>query len=250
MLLFSGKVIGIIIIIIMAGFLILLSLSGFFNSFTNRFEQESSASNSISPDIISLPQPKTVGLVSVEEALAKRRSIREYSSKAISIENLSQILWSTQGITEPRWGLRTAPSAGATYPLEVYAVIGINGVSGLDAGVYRYESESHTLRLIVTGDLRDDLSRAALDQAWVKRAPISIIISAVYERTTNHYGERGIRYVHMEVGHAGENLYLEATALDLGCVAVGAFIDEEVHKILHLPEDEEPLYIIPVGHKK
>lgn len=248
--LLSGKFVGTFVIMLGAGFLILLSLSGFFNSFTDRFEQASITSDSISPELISLPQPKTVGLVSVEEALAKRRSIREYSSKAISIEHLSQILWSMQGITEPRWGLRTAPSAGATYPLEVYVVIGMNGVSSLDAGVYRYEPESHSLRLEVTGDLRDDLSRAALDQVWIKRAPISIVISAVYERTTNRYGERGIRYVHMEVGHAGENLYLEATALDLGCVAVGAFIDEEVHKILHLPEDEEPLYILPVGHKK
>lgn len=200
--------------------------------------------------VVRLPPPRTVGSMSVEEAIAKRRSIREYTDEPLSLEELSQILWAAQGITEPKWGLRSAPSAGATYPLEVYAVIGDGGVEGLEAGVYHYSPRDHELRRVLRGDHRGPLSKAALGQVWVAAAPVDLVIAAIYERTTMRYGERGIRYVHMEVGHVGQNVYLEAAALGLGTVVVGAFDDEEVRRILNLPEGEKPLYIIPIGRPK
>ena len=199
---------------------------------------------------VPLPPPRGKGPVSVEEAIAKRRSTREYSREPLSLGELSQLLWSVQGVTDPARRLRAAPSAGATFPLEVYAVVGERGVEGLRAGVYRYDPGTHSLELVVEGDLRRGLASAALGQEWVEEAPVNIVITAIYERTTWRYGERGIRYVHMEVGHAGQNLYLQATALGLGTVAVGAFYDEEVRGVLKLPGDRRPLYIMPVGRPR
>ncbi|MGQ9543172.1 MAG: SagB/ThcOx family dehydrogenase [Candidatus Bathyarchaeia archaeon] len=193
---------------------------------------------------IPLPTPRYEGDCSVERALAKRRSVRNYGVGSLTLQEVSQLLWATQGVTDPK-GLRTAPSAGGLYPLEVYIVAG--GVESLDVGVYKYIPELHALRLVLGGDRRKDLCDAALGQAWVGNAPVNIIIVAVYERTTLKYGERGVRYIHMEVGHAAQNLCLQAVALNLGAVTVGAFHDERVGSILNLPEGERPLYIIPVG---
>lgn len=200
--------------------------------------------------IIKLPEPKTKGEMSVEEALAKRRSIREYTSEPLTLEEISQLLWAAQGITEPRFGFRTAPSAGATYPLEVYIVIGEKEVKGLEAGIYKYDPYEHSIILLLKGDFRKELMGAGLGQTWIGEAPINIVLVAIYERTTARYGERGIRYVHMEVGHVGQNIYLQATALKLGTVVIGAFYDEEVQKILNLKNEEKPLYIVPVGHPR
>jgi len=197
-----------------------------------------------------LPSPSVKGNVSVEEAIQRRRSVRSYSGKPLSLQDISQLMWSAQGITDPARGFRAAPSAGATYPLEVYLVVGENGVTGLDEGLYRYNPHEHQLEKILEGDLRSALARAALDQSWVREAPISIVVVAVYERTTSRYGERGVRYVHMEVGHVGQNLYLQATARGLGMVVVGAFNDDDVRSLLRLPYDQKPLYIIPVGHPR
>jgi len=196
---------------------------------------------------ILLPYPKLKGNMSVEEAIAFRRSIREYKDEPLTISQLSQLLWAAQGITETRWGFRAAPSAGATYPLEIYVVVGENGVKGLKPGVYKYLPHEHVIILVKEGDIREELYKAALNQEWVLKAPITIVITAVYERTTSRYGERGIRYVHMEVGHVGQNIYLQATALGLGTVVVGAFYDEEVRRIINASENEHPLYLVPVG---
>ena len=146
-----------------------------------------------------------------------------------------------------RWGFRASPSAGATYPLEIYVVVGNNGVKGLAPGVYRYQPHSHSLVLVKKGDVREELYSACLNQEWIRDAPVVLVIAADYERTTRVYGERGIRYVHMEVGHVGQNIYLEATALGLGTVAVGAFYDDEVRVIIGAPENHHPLYVMPVG---
>lgn len=197
-----------------------------------------------------LPSPSLTGTMSAEEAMFKRRSIRDYIDKPLTLNQLSQLLWAAQGITESRWGFRTAPSAGATYPLEVYVVVGEDGVTELGAGAYRYNPKDHSLGLLVTGDHRHELTAASLGQRWVAEAPLNIVIAAVYERTTAWYGERGVRYVHMEVGHAGENIYLQATALGLGTVVIGAFHEAEVGNILRLPADSKPLYVIPVGYPK
>ena len=196
---------------------------------------------------IFLPYPRIKGDISLEEALSMRRSIREYKDIPLTLEQLSQLLWAAQGINEVRRGFRTAPSAGATYPLEVYVVIRPNGVKGLPAGIYHYNIRRHSLTVIKLGDFRKELTEAALGQTWVYEAPINIVITAIYERTTRRYGERGIRYVHMEVGHVGQNVYLQAAALELGTVVIGAFYDGEVREIIGASKDEHPLYIMPVG---
>ncbi len=236
------------------------------NYFRTGSEVESSASPITSPqgveavsrveirdNVVYLPLPRIRReVLSVEEALAYRRSIRSYRDEPITIEQLSQLLWAVYGINEPRRGFKTTPSAGATYPLVIYVVVGSNGVSlgngsFLKPGSYRYDPYSHSLHLVKEGDLRDDLARAALDQEWVREAPINIVICAIFERTTRVYGERGYRYVYIEVGHAGQNIYLEATALGLGTVAVGAFYDDAVRLVIGAKPNEHPLYIMPVG---
>ena len=193
---------------------------------------------------IQLPAPAYQSNVSLEETLQGRRSVRSYSDVPLSLNEVSQLLWSAQGITES-WGGRTAPSAGGLYPLEVYFLAG--NVTGLTSGEYKYIPEGHKIELKKTGDPRSGLAAAALDQAWVKEGSIVISIIAVYARTTQKYGDRGIRYVDMEAGHAAQNVCLQATALDLGAVTVGAFDDDRVRNILSLPEGEMPVYLIPVG---
>ncbi|MCX8032646.1 MAG: SagB/ThcOx family dehydrogenase [Thermoleophilia bacterium] len=196
---------------------------------------------------IELPDPSLKGSISLEEAIQRRRSVREYADSPLTLAEVSQLLWATQGITSPQGG-RAAPSAGGTYPLEVYVVAGT--VTGLDSGVYRYVPREHSLVLVKQGDFRSKLQEASLNQAWVGGAPVNFVIAAVYERTTQRYGERGVRYVHLEAGHAAQNLCLQATALRLGAVTVGAFTDEQVQAALDLPTEIKPLYVIPVGRVK
>jgi SagB-type dehydrogenase family enzyme len=156
------------------------------------------------------------------------------------------VLWAAQGITGVG-KFRAAPSAGATYPLEIFVVIGKQAIEELQAGIYHYEVDSHSLRLHLAGDLRLDLARAALDQGFIAEAPVDIVICAIYSRTSYAYGRRGERYVHMEVGHVGGNIHLQAVALGLATVEIGAFDDEEVRKVLGLEEQIKPLYIMPIG---
>jgi SagB-type dehydrogenase family enzyme len=196
------------------------------------------------PEIIKLPAPETKNDTSVEEALSKRRSVRRYTDEPLTLAEVSQLLWAAQGVTS-REGLRTAPSAGALYPLEVYLVAG--NVDGLPDGVYHYRPHSHELKKITDGDKRAELSKAALGQAPVKNAAAVLVISAVYERVTGKYGNRGIRYTHIEIGHAGQNIQLQAVSLELATVVIGAFYDNAVKEGLKMPDDEVPLYIIPVG---
>jgi SagB-type dehydrogenase family enzyme len=193
-----------------------------------------------------LPEPQYDSDVSIEESLRQRRSVRNYTGEPLTLKELGQLLWAAQGITDPV-GFRTAPSAGGLYPLEVYAVVG--NVAGLNPGVYHYVPDGHQVIKTVDGDIRDKLCDAALGQEWVREAAVVFVFAAVYERTTGKYGDRGIRYVHMEAGHAAENLCLQATALGLGPVTVGAFHDDQVSRTLNLPEAEKPLYVIPVGRK-
>ncbi len=185
--------------------------------------------------------------MSVEEAIYRRRSIREYTGEPLTLKELGQILWAAQGITFPEYGFRSAPSAGATYPLEIYVSVREGGIEGLASGIYHYDPFSHSLILIKPGDYSQELAHAALDQEWVRKAPVCLILTAEFKRTTSVYGERGIRYVYMEAGHVGQNIYLQATSLGLGTVAVGAFHDNEVKSLLGCMED--PIYIFPVGRK-
>ena len=193
---------------------------------------------------VNLPQPRLRGDASLEEALLDRRSVREYSDAPVTLEEVSQLLWAAQGLTS-EWGGRTAPSAGALYPLELYLVAG--NVSGLPPGVYKYQPVLRRLVLIKEGDLREPLARAAVNQTWMKDGAIEIVVAAVQDRTTVKYGERGVRYVYMEAGHAAQNVLLQATAMDLGAVPVGAFYEDQVIELLDMPGNEAPLYIIPVG---
>jgi len=193
-----------------------------------------------------LPPPRERGETSLEEAIARRRSVRRYRRESLSLSQLSQVLWAAQGITSAD-GLRAAPSAGATYPLEVYVFVGRDGVEGLEQGIYHYDVEDHSLSLHKGGDLRGQLSVAALDEEFIAQAPVDIVICALYERTSWRYGRRAERYVHMEVGHVGENIHLQAAALGLAVVMVGAFYDEEVSRVMGLEKEVKPLYIIPLG---
>lgn len=196
---------------------------------------------------VSLPPVESKGELSLEEALKLRRSVREFRRRSLALEDLSQLLWAAQGITA-RGGFRTAPSAGALYPLELYVVAG--DVEGLSAGVYRYQPKTRELVHVTNGDLRKPLASAALGQEWVRRAPAVLAITSVYQRSTRKYGRRGHRYAHMEVGHVAQNVYLQAAARGLGTVFVGAFDDEEVQEVLNLPADHEPLGLMPVGYAR
>ena len=196
---------------------------------------------------IHLPSPSQKGTISLEEAIVRRRSIRDFTSQPISQAQLSQVLWAAQGTTDSLGRYRTVPSAGATYPLEVFVACGTSGVEEIDAGIYHYNIDSHSLTLHYEGDVRLALARAALDEECIYEAPVDIIICAIFERTGLRYGSRGERYVHIEVGHAGQNIYLQATALGLATVAIGAFSDEQVREVLRLDKQYKPLYIMPVG---
>jgi len=196
--------------------------------------------------VITLPEPRHDSDVSVEQSMLLRRSVRSYTTEPLTLEEVSQLLWAAQGITDSV-GRRTAPSAGALYPLEIYAVAG--NVQGLSPGVYKYDPGKHQLEKVMDGDIRNELSAAALGQGSVRSGAVAFVITAVYERITVKYGDRGERYVHLEAGHAAQNLCLQATAMELGLVTAGAFDDEKVAEVLNLPEDEKPLYIIPVGRK-
>ena len=200
-----------------------------------------------------LPSPETEGSMSLEEALESRRSRRNFQDKELSAEQLSQILWAAYGITDPesdnpslRGGRRTAPSAGALYPLEIYVVVG--NVTGIQAGVYKYVSEGHKIIRTIDNDIREDLSAASLDQAMIRDAPVIVLYCAVFSRIADRYGERGReRYAYIEIGHSAQNIYLQAEALGLGTCAIGAFTDSSVIDLLGLPDEEVPLYLMPVG---
>lgn len=196
------------------------------------------------PSSINLPEPHTDAGTSVEQALRLRRSVRTFAEKPLQLSEVAQLLWSAQGITS-RDGLRTAPSAGALYPLEIYLVAG--SVNDLPVGIWHYLPDNHRLEQLNDTDIRNPLAHAALDQAWIREAAAVVVFAAVYERTTRKYGKRGIRYVHIEAGHAAENLFLQAVSLDLNTVIVGAFRDDAIRNALKLPQDHVPLILMPVG---
>ncbi len=196
---------------------------------------------------VQLPPPRHKGEMSVEEAIFRRRSIRRYKDEPLTLEEVSQLLWSAGGKTIDgiTGATRAYPSAGGIYPLEIYLLAG--NVKDLAPGIYRYNWREHTIKMVKKGDLRQELTRAALGQRMVADAPVSIVWTADFPASTRRYGKRGeVRYVPMDVGGAGQNVHLQAEALGLGTVIIGAFHDEAVKKILGA-KDEVPLYIMPVG---
>lgn len=185
-----------------------------------------------------LPQPKIKGRMSLEEAISRRRSVRRFDPEPLSREQLSQLFWALQGVSSPR-GFRTAPSAGATFPLEVYAAT--------RDGLYHYIPEGHRARILSKKDLRPALGKASLGQPFVSSCPAIFVITADFRRTSVKYGSRTERFVTLEAGHAAQNLMLQAVSLGLGTVAIGAFIDQDVHRVLGLPDAETPIYLICAG---
>lgn len=189
-----------------------------------------------------LPDPKTKGKVTVEEAILARRSVRSFADRPLDRAQIAQLAWAAQGVTEEATGYRAAPSAGALFPLELYLVT--------RDGTYRYVPDGHGLEDLTEQDLRTELARAALHQYFLAEAPLDVVICAVYERCGRKYGRRANRYVDMEAGHAAQNIMLQAIALGLSSVAIGAFDDAAVKTALRLPPDHDPILIVPVGYQR
>jgi SagB-type dehydrogenase family enzyme len=198
---------------------------------------------------ISLPPPERSGDVSVEEALQQRTSVRSFTDRPLPLGAAGQLLWAAAGKTvDGVSGPTRAPaSAGGLYPITAYLVAG--EVAGVEPAVYRYEWREHALSRLRSGDVRGRLQRAALNQSAVGDAPAVIVLGANYEVTRQRYGERGVeRYVHMDAGHAAQNVALQAETLDLALVPIGAFQNGAVGRLLGI--DTEPLYLIPVGRRR
>jgi len=189
--------------------------------------------------IIPLSRPRQDGDVSLEAAIARRRSVRSFTDQTLTLEQLSQLLWAAQGVTDPR-GFRAAPSAGALYPLELYVAT--------PNGFFHYLPERHALEQLSSADLRPVVWEHGLKQDALRAAPVVLLICAVYARTEAKYGQRATRYVHIEAGHAAQNLLLQAVALGLGGVPIGAFYDDSLQVALALPKDHAPLYLLAVGY--
>jgi SagB-type dehydrogenase family enzyme len=186
---------------------------------------------------------------SLWDAVAQRRSIRDFSEKSVTFGELSQMIWATQGITLKVQGFdfRASPSAGALYPIETYLVA--NRVEEIPSGLYHYDVRETQLSLLREGCLGPDLSQAGLGQEMLEEAACVFVWTAIVARSKWKYRERAYRYVYMDVGHIGQTLYLAATALDLGCCTVGAFFDEEVDRVIGVDgKNEISLYLGAVGH--
>jgi len=210
----------------------------------------------INKNIISLPEPSLKGEKSLEETIISRRSRRNFKSEPLTLNEVSQILWAAQGITDKSQSKRSAPSAGALYPLDIYVAVGKGGIGAihelplLNKGVYHFLPEEHSLEVILKGkDVRDSLADACFGQMFIVDAPVVIVITAEYSRTIGKYGQRGIQYVHQETGHVGQNIYLQVESLGLGTVTVGAFDKRKISQILNLPESYIPMYVMPIGHR-
>ena len=227
--------------------LIIISAGSIFLFLSRSNDGEALNNVAINPDAkeYTLSQPIKKGRLSIEEAIGGRRSVRDYSNNAVPEKYISQLLWAAQGITDSTTGFRTAPSAGALYPLEIYIAIG--NVEDIETGLYKYNPVNHSLIHKKSRDMREIIYDLSLRQEWVKNSAAVIVYTAVFERTTRRYGERAHKYVYMEVGHSAQNVYLQAEALKMGTVAIGAFDDNGIKEALSLPQEEEPVYIMPVG---
>lgn len=197
---------------------------------------------------IHLPSPTRESCLA--RLLSDRKSVRSYAETPLTPTELSNILWAAYGCIDSECDRRTSPSAGATYPFEIYVVVKSHGVESFKPGILHYNATGNTLTYLAEGDYSSDLARACFRQRWVLNAPVSLVLVAFAERTTEYYGERGLRYIYIEAGHIGQNIYLAATEMGLGTVAVGAFDDEAVAKLLKLPQGALPVYIFPVGRAR
>lgn len=201
---------------------------------------------------IALPSPSYKGTVSVEEALKARRTHRSFQSRPLTLKQFSQILWGAYGVSAQKYGsfLKTAPSAGALYPLDIYGVVGQGSVETLAPGIYHFRPENHAVELIKQGDLRAEVARHALQQMWMAKAPLMLVITGEYNRSSIKYGLRGATYTHIEAGHVGQNIFLQAEAIGLKAGIVGAFNNRGVVATMGLPPSHDPLLIMPVGYSE
>lgn len=204
--------------------------------------------------IIVLPDIKNIKVkeLSIQEAINNRTSIRNYSKEALSLDELSYLLWCTQGIKEVINGyitLRTVPSAGARHAFETYLLV--NNVNELTSGLYRYMAVGHSLVKLSTDENIDDLiMKACLNQEFIKTSAVTFIWSAAAYKMKWRYGERGYRYMHLDAGHVCQNLYLSAESIDCGVCAVGAFLDDEIASALNIDGEEEfVIYLATLGKK-
>jgi SagB-type dehydrogenase family enzyme len=198
-------------------------------------------------NIIKLPEPYIDSKVSLEKTLWERRSQRTYKAFPLDIKEISQLLWAGQGITDYEHGKRTAPSANAKYPLDLYLVVFY--ADGLDKGIYEYLPEKHGLKKVFEDTKRDDIIKACNFQGAVSQSSVTIIIAGTYTRMSDKYNESDIRFTYAEVGHTSQNIFLQATALGLGTVVIGGFKQDELSKVLQFPVDTKALYVMPVGKK-
>ena len=196
-----------------------------------------------------LPDPITVGDVSLEMTIHNRRTIRAFQSTTLTLKQFSQLLWAAQGITGPEGYMRAAPSAGALYPMDIYGAIGKGCIEGLAPGIYLYSPDDHSVSLIQKGDSRRDIALASLGQMWMSYAPITFVITAEYNRITRKYGQRGVRYAMIEAGHIGQNIFLQSQALGLETGIVGAFQDQKVIQVMGIKGTHKPLLLMPVGYR-
>ncbi|NVM57576.1 MAG: SagB/ThcOx family dehydrogenase [Desulfobacterales bacterium] len=197
-----------------------------------------------------LPSPILDGDTSVEKAIKQRRTVRSFMAKPLTAKEFSQILWAAQGITEDRGYKRAAPSGGALYPADIYAVAGENSVEDLPAGVCHYHPANHSIEKIADGDKREEVAVASLRQMWMASAPVLFVVTLQYSRITMKYGDRGMNYAMIEVGHIGQNIFLQCQALGLAAGIVGAFYDKDVARAINARKNHEPLIIMPVGWKR
>ncbi len=198
---------------------------------------------------ISLPLPKTDNGMGINQVISSRRSVRRYSSQPLTLAELSQLLWSAQGITDPRGKKRSAPSAGAIYPLKLYVSVKPGGVKGISEGIYLYLPQEHKLKKLISGDHQASLAQIAFGQIWMAQAPIIFIFTAEPSRMISRYRERAWLYIHLEAGMASENLMLQAVALGMGSCAVGAFWENRLAKLLKLSPSQKSLLMVTVGRK-
>jgi SagB-type dehydrogenase family enzyme len=206
--------------------------------------------NSIAQEgVMKLPPPSVNGTVSLEQAINQRRTVRKFASRPLEVHQVSQLLWSAQGITEENGFKRAAPSAGALYPMDIYVVVGHNSVAQMEAGIYQYDPKGHVLSLVVKSDLREVVARAAFSQMWIARAPLSMVVTAEFKRVTVKYKKRGVIYAVIEAGHMGQNLFLQAEALGLKAGIVGAFHEKKLIEALKLSAGHNPVLIMPMGYQ-
>ena len=200
---------------------------------------------------VSLPQPDTGEGTALWETIGKRRSVRDFKDREITLDTLSQLLWATQGITgkTEHFSFRAAPSAGALYPMETYVVV--NNTQGLEPGLYHYAIEDHELELLTRGDLRGKVSKAALNQYMCAEANVVFIWTAIFARSKWKYKQRAYRYVYLDCGHICQNLCLTAVALKMGSCPIAAFYDDEVNELIGVDgKEESTLYLCAVGAEK